>query len=99
MVGSLEGGSGPPLVPNREVSRAIHNVEVSWTDFPPWRCMLRWIGFDAANGRSILDMHAHPTGGARYPRRDVISHPRPTAVNRFREAVKTFFRERLQYHR
>lgn len=96
---SRRRGSGPPLAPNRIASRVIRLVQVTWTTAAPWASLLRWAGFDANNGRPVLGMHANPGGGARYPRRDVISRPTPTAVKRFRQAARDFVRAKLRYNR
>lgn len=93
---SRREGSGPPLAPKRRQSRAI-----AWfargggaprygQDGTGYFVDAGWDSFTAPNGRDILSMHAYPAAGARYPRRDVISRPRPTAVARFREAVRVW---------
>lgn len=93
--GGQELGFGPPLVPRGGQSRAIANTRVGWTTAAPWHSFLSWTGFDTADGRSILGLHAVPPAGAPYPRRDVIGRPRPTAIARFRKALELFVRSVL----
>jgi len=90
-------GTGPPLAPNGVASRVVNQTETASTRSAPWVSYLRWISFDAENGLSILGMHAHQEGHSwPYPKRDVISHPTPTAVRRFREELRRFVRERMR---
>lgn len=83
-------GTGPPLMPNyagsRLVSPGIVNVRHQVNERGGF-AELAWNAFDSRDGRSILGMHARPGAGARYPARDVISHPTPTAVRLARRAL------------
>lgn len=94
--GGREAGYGPPLLPHREQSRAIRNTQVGWTTAEPWAASLTWVGLDTDDGRAILGLHAHPGPGAPYPRRDVVSRPRPATVARFVEALDLFVRPLLR---
>lgn len=94
--GGQEAGHGPPLVPHREQSRAIRDTQVGWTTAEPWMSMLTWVGFDTDDGRAVLGLHARPEPGAPYPRRDVVSHPRPATIARFVEAMDLFVRPFLR---
>jgi len=96
---SRRKGTGPPLAPNRRASREINPgvVQTASTRSAPWLATLRWVGFDAKNGMPILGMHAYAVGSNHpYPRRDVISHPTPTAVAKFRAALRAFVRQQLR---
>lgn len=94
-------GAGPPLVPNRKASRAIlwfgkgGGAVRYGQDATGYFVDAGWDSFTASNGRDVLSMHANPVN-APYPRRDVISHPRPTAVRRFRAAVNVWARNLLR---
>lgn len=92
-------GTGKPLDPNREQSRIVANVRVSWTQnhAAPWYSTLAWMGFDSKRGEPILAFHAHTRGHDwPYPKRDVISHPTPTATKKFRAALRAFVRSELR---
>lgn len=94
---SRRKGAGPPLVPRGRQSRAIALARTAHGhDGVGFRAYLGWDGFLAeGNGRGVLGMHANPIG-ARYPKRDVIARPRPTAVRLAREALREWGRTLLR---
>lgn len=90
-------GGGKPLVPRDTRSRAIRLARTGHgRSASGYFAALAWDGFTASNGRSILTMHrsAH---GAPYPVRDVISRPRPTAVNLARNSLREWGETILKY--
>lgn len=89
-------GAGPPLVPHGAQSRAIRLLEVTEVgrDSAGWYVLAAWDSFDSKDGRPILEMHANPID-APYPKRDVISKPRPSVVRRFQEHAAQRIRVKL----
>lgn len=88
-------GSGPPLVPNYEASRAIRLAHTaSGIDNGQPFAVLGWDSFVSSDGRSILGMHADPDSKARYPRRNLIG-VRPEAQHRALDAMITFVQSLL----
>jgi len=96
-LGKQEGGTGPPLLP-RDTSRA---VELAMTrsgrdGSAVWFAALGWPGFATNSGLWIPSLHAHPDADARYPRRDIISRPRPAAIKRARKALRSYVRSLMR---
>jgi hypothetical protein len=91
--GYHEAGKGRPLVPNEEMSRAITHVRTDHgqPSEHTYSVILWWdgAGFTTEQGDHILDLHASPRAGARYPRRD-IQGVRPETVKKFEEAAKAY---------
>lgn len=94
---SAKYGSGPPLVPNREASRAIVYARTTsgQVDSDTWAAILYWQDFTSIDGLEILPMHAHPGPRARYPRRDVIG-VRPDDVAMAGKLAGAFVRRMLR---
>jgi hypothetical protein len=84
--------SGPPLLPHNQASRLIVLARTGHEHRPPseWAAYIGWPGFTSDEGVEILSYHRK--GEGRLPKRDVTSHPSPTALKRWQQA----FRDWLQ---
>ena len=89
-------GSGPPLAPNRDASRAIRLCRVISHEkvASGFRITIGWQGFTTRDGQSILGFHKR--GGPYYPVRD-ITRISPATKAKIQAATSEFYRKASRY--